>query len=205
MRSGTSDREVFHQVFLSEEYKFAYPFTAKTILDLGANIGLAAIYFKHHFPEALLVAVEPERSNFEILSGNLSSYTNVRLYRKGIASTSKSKLFLKDPAAEKWGFATTDLPADNSVEIEPVTMEELLKANDIEELDILKIDIEGAERDLFSFNFEYWLPRTRMIIIELHDYIIPGCSRVFFRALNEYDFSLHVRGENLFCIRNDKN
>jgi len=72
----------------------------------------------------------------------------------------------------------------------------------LEEIDLLKIDIEGAEKELFSTNYESWLPKTKVLYIELHDRYRKGTATSFFKAICQYDFSIFLGRENLICIRN---
>jgi hypothetical protein len=67
-------------------------------------------------------------------------------------------------------------------------------------IDILKLDIEGSEKEVFEAGFEYWLPRTKAIIIELHDHMRAGASKALFNAIGKYDFSFNMQHENLIFI-----
>jgi hypothetical protein len=64
------------------------------------------------------------------------------------------------------------------------------------EIDLLKIDIEKSELELFSRNTENWLPRIRNLCIELHG---ADCEAVFFRALADYSYNLSRTGELTVC------
>lgn len=66
LRVPSSDIGIYRQVFLREEYKFAAEIEPEVIVDAGANIGLASIYFANKYPHARIVAIEPEASNFEL-------------------------------------------------------------------------------------------------------------------------------------------
>ena len=66
-----------------------------------------------------------------------------------------------------------------------------------DELDVVKLDIEGAEKEVFRAGFESWLPKTRLLIVELHDRMVPGCSKSLFDAVSKYDFDCETRWENL--------
>ena len=57
---------------------------------------------------------------------------------------------------------------------------------------LLKIDIEGAEKNLFESNYENWLPKTKMIMIETHDRMIENCSYIVMKTLNENNFLLYT-------------
>ncbi len=65
LRSQTTDKYTFKQVFLDDQYNVALPFTPTRIIDAGANIGLAAVYFAHRYPNSKVIAVEPSRDIFK--------------------------------------------------------------------------------------------------------------------------------------------
>jgi len=71
----------------------------------------------------------------------------------------------------------------------------------LREIDMLKIDIEGAEKYLFQNNPHEWLSKVKCLIIELHDNLQPGTSQAFFREMAKYDWFTFIKGENIFCLR----
>ena len=70
-------------------------------------------------------------------------------------------------------------------------------------VDILKIDIEGSEKEIFEQGFEEWLPFTKILIVETHDRYKQGSSKAVLKAVSAYNFSLEVSGENLIFYNND--
>ena len=81
LRAGSTDLGTFHEVFINEEHAIELDFPPRTICDLGANIGLASLYFANRYPNAQIVAFEPEKENFERLSANTSAYPNIQVVR----------------------------------------------------------------------------------------------------------------------------
>jgi hypothetical protein len=69
-------------------------------------------------------------------------------------------------------------------------------------IDILKLDIEGSEKEVFETGYEHWLPKINILIIELHDKMKKGCSRAVFNAISKYDFSFDIKGENIIFTNN---
>jgi hypothetical protein len=67
-------------------------------------------------------------------------------------------------------------------------------------LDVLKLDIEGSEKEVFEKNVEEWLPRTKMLIVEVHDNMRKGASKALFAAISKYDFTFSMHHENLVFI-----
>lgn len=70
-------------------------------------------------------------------------------------------------------------------------------------IDILKLDIEGSEKEVFESNYAYWLPRTRAIFLEMHDQMRKGASKAVFKAISEFNFSFSMNHENLIFINQD--
>ncbi|SEF98987.1 FkbM family methyltransferase [Parabacteroides chinchillae] len=83
LRLGTSDIGILEQIFCSKEYEIALS-SPKYIIDCGANIGLATCYFKEKWPEANVIAIEPEDSNFELLNLNTVNLSNVNLLKAAV-------------------------------------------------------------------------------------------------------------------------
>ena len=77
----------------------------------------------------------------------------------------------------------------------------LLLAHPDNKIDILKIDIEGAEKEVFSDNIDGWLKKTKLVIIELHEESKPGCINAVETAMRKYNFQLFLeKGENLIYL-----
>ena len=75
LRGKSSDFRVFDEIFLKEQYNsHLLPKNPKVILDAGANIGLSSVYFANRFPNAQVFALEPENSNYELLSVNTENF-----------------------------------------------------------------------------------------------------------------------------------
>ena len=69
-------------------------------------------------------------------------------------------------------------------------------------IDVLKLDIEGSEKEVFEEGYENWLPKTKLLLVELHDKMKKGCSRSVLNAVNKYDFSFDIKGENIIFTNN---
>lgn len=199
LRSNSSDPMVFYQVCVMNEYDFDYGLTPAFIVDAGANIGLTAAYFANHYPQAKIVSIEPEKENFAMLLSNTKGYKNIVPIRAGLWNESK-KLSVANTKSASWAF-TLEESGDTATEsFDAVTLDSILDQFNQSYIDILKIDIEGAEIELFTGNYHTWLSRTKIIVIELHDRMRRGCSKAFFKALIDYTFRVELKGENLICF-----
>jgi FkbM family methyltransferase len=203
LRKKTSDYGTFKQVFVDGEYNIPYNFTPETIIDAGANIGLYSILAKNKFANASIICLEPDKENFETLQTNLSHYNrihfeNAGLWNKDIALKAYDKF-----EAGKWGIVVEESLTEGNVN--GVTVNTLMQKYNWQQIDVFKIDIETSEKVVFSTNYESWLPKVKMLIIEFHDWIEPNCSKPFFEAINRCfnSYSFTSKGENVIIINND--
>jgi FkbM family methyltransferase len=198
------DVSIFEQIFCRQEYQFDVKRTPGIIVDAGANIGLASIYFSNKFPDARIIAIEPEESNLEILGKNIAPYANIISHR-GALWHENTKLDIVDPGVGKCGLMTQAQDGMEKrygkfvQEVQGVTVDTIMKEYGIDRIDILKIDIEGAEREVFR-DSSSWIGKVDALIIELHERLKPGCNRSFYNGSNGFD-NEWSRGENLFLTR----
>ena len=167
LRPGTADSSTFEKIFVWKEYDIALPKNTRTILDCGANIGLATVWFAQVCPEASILAIEPEPQNYRLLEQNCAPYSNIRTLRAAVWNRS-CDLFLSSvhSRVDSYQFAEECNPRSDSVKAYDLST---IMANEgVDTIDVLKIDIEGAEAAVFTDNFLNWFRKTRMLIIEIH-------------------------------------
>lgn len=196
LRNNTSDICVFYQVFLAKSYHINFEIEPKIIIDCGANIGLSTIYFKNRFPDSKIISIEPEQSNFEQLVKNTQKYSNVFCVNSGIWNKT-TNLIVKNNNSGNWGFMVEEVVYKNKDTISALSINDVMVKYEIDQIDILKIDIEGSEKELFESNFEEWIPKTKILIIELHDGLREGASKSFFSTISKYNFHMIRKNENL--------
>lgn len=201
LRKDTKDLETFEEIFFSSLYFLHLPIIPKTIVDGGANVGLASLFFSFRYPDAAITAIEIEKFNVEILKKNTSSIANFSVENKALYST-KSFFKIEDPYNATNSFVVKEVDASEPYDIESVTLNEILEKNNWETIDLLKIDIEGAEKDLFEKNYENWLPKTKIIMIETHDRMVPKCSYDVMSTINKYNFILYTTTEGTLIYYN---
>jgi FkbM family methyltransferase len=198
LRSGTSDINTFIHIFYNEIYSIKERINPEVIIDCGANTGLASLYFKRRFANAQIIAIEPENSNFEVLIKNTCYYKGIKCFKKAVWNK-KTSVEIYDPGIGHWGFITRESKQSNAVET--ITIDELMVQENLNRIDILKIDIEGAEKELFESNFDNWLGKTNIILIELHDHIKKDCSTNFLKAIEKHDFDVSSNNNEYICIK----
>jgi FkbM family methyltransferase len=200
LRTGTSDLTCFEKVFLTEEYRSPFPAEPKIIVDAGANIGMATLFYSQAYPQARILSIEPESSNFNMLVKNCGYLPNVTLVQ-GALWCEERDLLVENPNAEKWAFSVVESHSSSRPEsrkVAALTIPGILKRLGASHIDILKLDIEGAEHELFRNGTEAWLDAVRQIVIEFHDRFRPGCAQGFYAALGRRPFVQETRGESIF-------
>jgi FkbM family methyltransferase len=135
----------------------------RVVVDCGANIGITSLFLAARYPGATILSVEPHPENFALLETNVAEVPRILPIRACVTGTPQSAVrFTADQAA--WGNRiATDA---HGVLIPAITIEELCKQNGIEKIDLLKLDIEGAEEQVLENGT--FLARTELIIVELH-------------------------------------
>lgn len=205
LRVPSSDVPTYRKVFIDHEYEFKVNAAPNVIIDAGANIGLASIYFANKYPNAKIISIEAERGNYELLSKNVANYKNVIPVHAALWNVCE-EISLIDPGLGDWGFMTGEdnegLSMDDIRHSVPgVTIDYLIQEYHIDEIDILKVDIEGAEKEVFE-DTSGWIDRVNSIVVELHERMKPGCNRNFYCGTPNFGSEWH-KGENVFVSKNE--
>lgn len=166
---------------------------------------LAALDFLWRFPEAHVVAVEPDAGNFAMLGRNLQSDAGrVTLVHAGVWSAAGHAVRDEVPWRDgrEWSIRLRPTEQADSSTIELVSITTLLERQHWARVDPVKIDIEGAEREVFQSDSGEWLSRTRVLAVELHD---SDCERAFESAIRPFPFQVSRIGELTVATRQTAN
>lgn len=199
-RVDSSDPYVFFQVFMEQEYAVMGDLkNVRLIIDCGANVGYSAAYFLSLYPEAKLIAVEPDSRNFAILKRNMQPYGDrVQVHQAGIWSHKTGLTVCQGAYRDGAEWSTqvrASLPGETP-DVAAIDIGTLLQGSGFEQIDMLKVDIERSETVVFSSNYEEWLKRTRNIAIEIHD---DECERVVMNAIAPYPFTISRNDNVVLC------
>lgn len=198
VRIKTSDEAVYRDILLHGEYDFDLHFPPKTIIDAGANIGMSSVYFAHKYPDAKVIAIEAEASNFALLTQNVKPYRNIIPVHAALWNhDGEISVSQPDPSigVGNWAFITHEGPG---IRVRAITMPTLLKEMLITSVDLLKVDIEGSEKEVFESCD--WISVVRCVMIDLHDRIKPGCSTAVNSVMQ--GFTKLQRGGTTLYLRN---
>jgi len=204
-RDGTSDPVVLRAIFSKEEYGCVQPGPpVRTIIDCGANIGCTAVYFLHKYPDAHVIAIEPDPDNFAVCKRNLQPFQErVTLLNAAIWPTITPMKVVRGDFGDgrEWSFRVEPCREGETADFASVTMDAIMKQAGFSLVDILKIDIEGSERALFQQNSDKeWLSRIRHLVIELHG---SDCETVFYQAMSSDRWKFEKSGDLTICQQVD--
>ena len=201
-RGGTTDEAVGQEIFEYGKYTLDLEnFQPNLIVDCGANIGYSTIFFANEYPDAQIVAVEPDKTNFKFLQYNTIFYDNIKLANSAVWSWETS-LRVEDNETGESGYTVAETGADDSNAIKSTTLSKILAESGAEKIDLLKIDINGAEKEVFGAdNVDEWLSRVKVLAVVLHDDLKEDCSFAFFKAISNYKWKFSTQGNVLIFVR----
>jgi FkbM family methyltransferase len=172
-RRGTSDQGVMYEILMKRrsEYELPVSFQPARILDIGANIGAAARHFLRRYPQAEILCFEPVPENFALLQRNLDGYANAQCFNFGLGARSEQiPIYHSDNPSNFGGFsryvAGSNTAQTTEVRIRAVS--EFLAEHPLEQIDLVKIDTEGAEYEILSAFPQALLAAATWILGELH-------------------------------------
>ena len=187
IRPFAGDLFILYEVLLHHCYHLPDallpPENVRVILDCGANVGITALYFASRYPNARIFCIEPDDRNFELLKRNTAAEPRIVAIRGALVGCPREFVqFTTDRPA--WGNFVTETEIGHRVPA--FTVEQILDDNHLSQVDLLKVDIEGAEKEVFAKG--EFLQRVGHIIIELHndygfDDFSKDVARWQFRAL----------------------
>jgi FkbM family methyltransferase len=203
LRENTSDVAIFCQVIVLEQYK---PIISKIatkspfIIDCGSNIGLSSAWLLSQFPAAKIVTLEPEEENYKLGCRNLAAYVGqYEALQAAVWSKSGETLFLMNPKETSWGFQFgLNMPSGNKSHLlatPTIGLNDIVQKSPTGRCDLLKIDIEGGEKELFQHDSDEWLNRTLNLAIEIHGEV---CDRAVSVATDKLFSSRWQDGEVTF-------
>ena len=186
VREGTTDALVLEDVVWRNSYlpPHALPKTC-VIFDLGANIGCCAAHLAEIYPSARMAVVEMEPSNAMVARRNLAQFGNRVQVIEAAVWPKDGKLVLSGKSENAYNVQEKQHHSEEAIYVTSISMLSLMETMEANRVDYIKIDVEGAERQLFSVNPSPWLDRTDALKVEIHD---PDCFSEIFAVLKAHGF-----------------
>lgn len=188
------------EVFGEEVYRFTSDKESPYIIDCGSNIGLSIIYFKMLFPQARILGFEPDEKTFHILENNIMDFGNSVIVKQEAVWTKDEDIEFYAEGSLAGSIVTDFANKGNKLNVKAIDLKKHLN----EEVDFLKVDIEGAENTLI-FDLKNHLHNVKNLFLEYHGII--GAEQNLGEILNfvkdqGFQYYIRVAGETIrypFC------
>ncbi len=209
IRADGSDKHVYNQIFIIEEYKSIVEFMRQfpndknrwNIIDGGANIGLTSLYFLKNLPNAKVISIEPDKDNYEMIKKNMGINhfsTNGNIVNAGLWS--KNTLLTTERSfrdGEDWSITVKETTNPKNA-IQAFSINNIINTHFQDDIiDLLKLDIEGSEKYIFEGNDDEvsrFLSKMRFVVIEIHDEM--NCRETIYQQLAKNNFKYFNVGES---------
>ncbi len=198
---GKTDRKTLYPLY-SRDFIIndtpAHPI--KTIVDAGANIGDQTIRFRHFYPGARIVAVEPEPGNCDILRKTFHDDSSVAIVEGALWKSSQDLALQIGESSVAHSVGAVDGATATGGTVRAYSVPDLMRDQGLAEIDLLKLDVEGAELDIFE-NAGDWIDRVNAVVFEPHDRMRHGCAFAVIRNFIDREFDLFIGGEYIIIIK----
>jgi FkbM family methyltransferase len=185
LRTYTGDIDIFYEIFYREIYQLPDLLGKSVIVDVGANVGFAALYFLKHMPNATIYCMEPDPDNFFFLQKNLKAELESGKVKAMLAGLSGKDGFMNlEKNVLKYNSRLVEKASENSVKVITYSVESFLKKFVEGKIDLFKMDIEGTEEIIFEDDIS-WLGKVEELLIEFHSEKI---KKMCFEKLQSQNF-----------------
>jgi FkbM family methyltransferase len=138
------------------------------IFDLGVNVGYTLVDFKHLFPNSKIVGVEMDKQNAELANKNISGLDGIEIHHAAIFHKDDVIYYDSDDEPDAFHAQSETSGKPSLVRVDAITLDTLMTKSNLTHIDYMKMDIEGAEQEIFSKGNLEWLERVDQISIEIH-------------------------------------
>lgn len=198
IRNRTADVSTF----LAAEVRGLYVMdglpAANTILDIGAYNGASAINFAKQFPSSHIHAFEPDEENFVICQKNCIAYDNITVHNVALMDKTKT-YYIASTTDFSLGHKVEEV-GDESGAVDGLAIDDFLKSHNISAVDIMKLNIEGAEIEIFDSLSQLHGVNVGSMIIDLHDRKRSGCFDALVKFCYAGHWNLEIREHFLVLI-----
>ena len=169
IRVNSTDLMALIHVWIIEEYR-NNDFQIKNndvVIDIGAHIGLFALYASQFCKHGTILCYEPIKENYELLLENISlnKITNIKSFNLAVSKEKTPlKIFLNNDESGHSMFGNSE----NFILVNSTSLDEIFKKNKITQCEFLKLDCEGAEYEIIQSLSPEVFPRISKMVIEYH-------------------------------------
>lgn len=196
LRMNNCDLPLLSDIFSTDECEIHLSWTPKTVVDLGANIGLTALKLQKQFPVARLIAVEPDTHTAEMCATNLKHLPDCIVLHRAVGFEA-ARVVCTNPQAQATSRRFSACHDDQLAGVDTISIGAILAQYKCPRPILIKMDIEGAEEECFQHASE-WLESVQAVLVEPHSERI---EETICRTLTKHGFSIQKIGEKIFGER----
>jgi FkbM family methyltransferase len=182
----------FNQIFKKHSYAFKCEVDNPVIIDAGANIGMAVLYWKTKYPKSIIIAFEPSKLAFDSLVKNVqeNNLENVTCINKALSDAEGTQQFTTNEIIS--GSLNTSKDLEFNYKVDTTTLGKYLEQN----IDFLKIDIEGAEKFVYK-DIKKHISKLNYVFLEYHSFVNePQYLSNYLNLFEENNFRYYIEGES---------
>jgi FkbM family methyltransferase len=197
--SSQAEMSVLREIFVEGMYDVDTGGSVATVVDLGANIGAASLRFADAWPDARIIAVEPDPSTLFKLRANVRDVPQITVIDAAVVAHESPHVgFVIDPSS--WTSHVAIDGDSGTTMVTALTLEQLFEKAELDDVDVMKIDIEGLEHEVLPATNV--LDRVDMIIGEVHPTARPGEDAELLDALVARGWTwVKPLEHHTFCLR----
>lgn len=202
-RGQSTDWANIFQMFIQDEFKPLEELRPSTVFDLGGYAGYAAVYIASKLKPNFILSVEPDPDNYALLLLNSRPYSSIKAINAGVWKDS-GFLEIDQKIGGDWGTTVKQSTAASNQPpsaIRSYSLEDLISLYHVDFIDLLKVDIEGSEVELFHPNAKWLSQKVGIAAIETHDRFKEGCTQAVLDFFPETSFERDQSGEKLIFTR----
>jgi FkbM family methyltransferase len=194
--SDTSELIALADVLCHEQYSLPNRLSPRTIVDLGSNIGGSVLYFACRYPAARIYGVEPDPATFRKLQANVVALENVEVLPLAVGDRDGDAEFFPNPhtwaSSLKSTFATGP-----GITVQVRTLDTLLDEIGLDQVDLVKLDIEGSEHDVLRA-FRGLPTRAGALIGEMHGFLpeVYAATELFLEGIEGFEVTYEREGRD---------
>ncbi len=194
-------RELFEEIFYRNGYYFKTNKRSPVIIDCGANMGLSIIYFKWLYPHSIIYGFEPDKRTFELLRKNImgNNLKDVHLINAALSDKNGEIDFFIDPKNPGDPAMSTRYGRTKyKTTVQSISLSSFIRDNNIKEIDFIKMDIEGSEKEVIKdLHKNKMFRKIKKLIIEYHHKIEgeKSCLGEYLQILekNKFEYQIDAR------------
>ena len=144
--SDRSELIAFEEIFCDGEYDLPLRRSPSTIIDAGANVGASVLWYRSKYPQARIIAVEPDPTTVRKLTVTLAGVPGVEIVAAALTKSAGRVQMVQ--SAHSWASRVVDEQSGLTVGVQGISLGDLLRDRGLSRVDLLKLDIEGSEWDV---------------------------------------------------------